>query len=40
MATRGDDFDKGEQDGTNRILSLAASIAAAVTEGQNGRPGD
>ena len=40
MATQGDDFDKGEQDGTGRILSLAAAIAAAVTEGQNGLPCD
>ena len=31
MATRGDDFHKGDQDATNRILSIAAAIARAVT---------
>ncbi len=30
MATRGDDFDKGERDGTDRTLSVAAAIATAV----------
>ncbi len=30
MATGGDDFEKGEQDGTNRILSVAAAIARAT----------
>ena len=30
MATQGDDFDKGDQDGTNRILSIAAAIARAL----------
>jgi hypothetical protein len=30
MATRGGDFDKGEQDGTTRILALAAAITRAV----------
>ena len=29
MATQGDDFDKGDKDGTNRILSIAA-IARAL----------
>jgi uridine phosphorylase len=31
MATQGDDFDKGERDGTDRTLTVAASIATAVT---------
>jgi hypothetical protein len=35
MATQGDDFEKGEQDGTMRILSVAAAIAKAV----RGAPG-
>lgn len=30
MATDGDDFEKGESDGTHRILSVAAAIAAAI----------
>jgi uridine phosphorylase len=30
MATQGDDFDKGNQDGTNRILSIAAAFARAL----------
>jgi uridine phosphorylase len=30
MATQPDDFDKGDQDGTNRILSITAAIAAAL----------
>jgi uridine phosphorylase len=32
MATQGDDFDKGEYDGTNRILSVAAAIAKAMRQ--------
>jgi uridine phosphorylase len=36
MATRGDDFDKGDQDGTNRILSIAAAIARAATGARSG----
>jgi len=35
MATPGDDFDKGDHDGTNRILSLAAQIAAALRQTQD-----
>jgi hypothetical protein len=35
MATQGDDFEKGEQDGTNRILSLAAAITTAARCTQN-----
>jgi RimJ/RimL family protein N-acetyltransferase/uridine phosphorylase len=31
MAIQGDDFDKGERDGTDRTLSVAAAIATAVT---------
>jgi uridine phosphorylase len=30
MATHGSDFDKGERDGTDRILSVAAAIATTV----------
>jgi uridine phosphorylase len=30
MATQPDDFDKGDQDGTDRILSIAAAIARAL----------
>jgi len=30
MATQADDFDKGEQDGTNRTMALAAAITRAV----------
>jgi hypothetical protein len=33
MAVHGDDFEKGEQDGTNRILSVAAAIARALFAG-------
>lgn len=40
MATQGDDFDKGEQDGTSRILSVAAAIATAVRRTQSGPPHD
>jgi len=29
MATAGDDFEKGADDGTERVLSLAAAIADA-----------
>ena len=35
MATAGEDFDKGDHDGTNRILSLAAQIAAALRQTQD-----
>jgi uridine phosphorylase len=35
MAAEGDDFEKGEQDGTNRILSVASAIANALWNGQN-----
>lgn len=34
MATEGDDFEKGEQDGTDRILSVATTIARAVHAGE------
>ena len=30
MAVHGDDFEKGEQAGTSRILSLTAAIARAL----------
>lgn len=33
MATSGDDFEKGEANGTNRILALTSAIAQALVPG-------